>query len=756
MNREPLVIKYFFLLVIVWSLSIRSGDFVRANDSLFMLQNQLTTVSTNELPAYYLKMAALTTRVDQKLAYCYSAVDAARSLNGERYLQTLLLAGETLNYPFGIRHARNFLSTAAHVADSLGRRETTPRIDHLMGVAECLSGNFSEAQELLHKALVRYGILKQGNETAEVYLSLGQLNDLTQNYLLAIDYYSRALELGKQLQSSAIVHQSSQSLAQVYEYLQRYNEALQYRSQSLDFASVLDLSAAQAGALMSMGNIYVKIGKPDKAGAHYSEALKRLTAPVDSGLYCQITKKMADLEVLQGNFAKAMAQYRQVLAFYLAQKDAMQQAFVYMSMGLAEKVQKHYAVSLDYFQKSLNVNESMLQPVLLAQIYRYMGDALALGGDQSEAEHSYRKSEAICVQHQFSEELAQVYSGLSSLYAANRQYDTALQFQSRYAALKDTLLTKETMGNLARMEALFKALREEEQLSLLRHENNIKSNSLEREKSIRLILMTAMLILLLSLGVLIYFFHSRRKTMRQLEEKNKRLAELNATKDKFFSIIAHDLKSPFNSLLGFSEVLAIQAESKNSEQVSEYSQLIYNSARKLYYLVENLLQWSRTQIGSLSFQPERLDVGIHTQNILSILKMNAEEKDILILPKIEQHLSVWADPNQFNTILRNLVSNSIKFSKVGSSIQVVAVRDQQLVRISVIDQGTGMRKEQLDHLFSINQSQSIPGTMREKGTGLGLILCKEFVAMNKGKIWVESEYGKGSAFHFTLPLTQNQ
>jgi signal transduction histidine kinase len=183
----------------------------------------------------------------------------------------------------------------------------------------------------------------------------------------------------------------------------------------------------------------------------------------------------------------------------------------------------------------------------------------------------------------------------------------------------------------------------------------------------------------------------------------------------------------------------------------EYSQVIHNSTKKLFSLVENLLHWSRTQLGTTKYTPEQTDIYLQSQNIISLLRINAEEKDIVISSKMNKDLVAWADVNLFSTVLRNLLVNAVKFSRVGSIIQVTGKMENGQIIISVSDTGVGIRQEDLEKLFEIGTNISTKGTFNEKGTGLGLILCKEFVEINHGKIWAESTYGSGSTFHFTVP-----
>jgi two-component system, sensor histidine kinase and response regulator len=264
----------------------------------------------------------------------------------------------------------------------------------------------------------------------------------------------------------------------------------------------------------------------------------------------------------------------------------------------------------------------------------------------------------------------------------------------------------------------------------------------------------AMSFLALSALVAIFFFRYRRlkKECAHCSEELSHAQQSNQSKDKLFSIVAHDLRSPFNSLMGLSEMLILQSESMNHDQVQYYSKMVHNSTSKLYTLVEDLLQWSRTQNGSTACYPEKLDLNILTTNIVNLLRISAQEKDIVIALKMEDRLEAFADSNIYSTVLRNLISNAIKFSKVGSTIQVSGIkRDDGVIEMTVADRGIGMDAIQLENVFKIEGSQSTSGTLNEPSSGLGLILCKEFVEINKGEIVVDSQSGVGTTVRFTIP-----
>ncbi|OQY05036.1 MAG: hypothetical protein B6I20_01945 [Bacteroidetes bacterium 4572_117] len=245
----------------------------------------------------------------------------------------------------------------------------------------------------------------------------------------------------------------------------------------------------------------------------------------------------------------------------------------------------------------------------------------------------------------------------------------------------------------------------------------------------------------------------RKHAEQEIQKQNKQLKELNSTKDKFFSIISHDLKSPFNAILGFSKILLRKHKEYDDEKREEVINLVNKSAKNAFKLLENLLTWSLSQSGKMAFMPEKLHLKILLHEAIFELQAVADKKGIQVFEKVSDDELIYADNNLITTILRNLISNAIKFTNK-NGIVVIASEKQKgddFVKISVTDTGVGIPKDTIDGLFGIDKNTSTEGTENETGTGLGLILCKEFTEKHGGEIWVESEIGKGSSFYFTIP-----
>lgn len=244
----------------------------------------------------------------------------------------------------------------------------------------------------------------------------------------------------------------------------------------------------------------------------------------------------------------------------------------------------------------------------------------------------------------------------------------------------------------------------------------------------------------------------RKKIEEALLLSENQLKASNATKDKFFTIIAHDLKSPFNSIIGFSDLLYHNLHKYDTSKIEKFTEQISSTAKQTLILLDNLLNWARTQTGQISFNPQKILLQKLINETVAIISTSAKIKNIELNTLQSVEIMITADKNMLETIIRNLISNALKFTHPGGQIDIYYIVNNKYVEITVKDNGIGMNQETIQNLFKIETNTSTLGTNSEKGSGLGLILCYEFVEKHGGKIWVDSEPNKGSEFHVSLPI----
>jgi two-component system sensor histidine kinase/response regulator len=236
-----------------------------------------------------------------------------------------------------------------------------------------------------------------------------------------------------------------------------------------------------------------------------------------------------------------------------------------------------------------------------------------------------------------------------------------------------------------------------------------------------------------------------------LNNVNQQLKEANARKDRFFSIIAHDLRNPFHGLFGITETIVQHIENLSRSEIKTFMHEWRTAGEAVQVMLENLLAWSKLQQGEMTSSPEQLSFKSIVDHNISLFTPVAQQKQITLQSLVQKNVAVYADRNMLDTVIRNLLSNALKFTHAGGSIEISAQQSNQHVEVALSDTGIGIHERDLTKLFQIDQKYTCVGTSGEKGTGLGLILCKDLIERNGGKIWVNSKLGKGSTFQFLLP-----
>ena len=602
---------------------------------------------------------------------------------------------------------------------------------------------------------------KVGHSLSNLGLTLRDLK----RYSESISSYRQAAKYYNDAKNYLFEGISYLDIAQVYRQLNDLNRALENAILAINIFLEHDITQPLARCYNFIGNLHKDLKNFDLAEDYYLKAYEIWSKANNLSGISSALNNLGIIYDEKGNYEKALENYNRSLDIAIQLNDSIgistaynNIGFIYVKLNQLERGINAYLKSMaisrqigeieSYLNTCNNVASVYLKAGMLNKCEEYLN--IVLGNLKSITELAY---------------IQETYQLLSELYAKRGNYKKAFEFKSLQLAYNDSIYNQQQVRNILETQTRFETEAKEREIQLLKKDNEIKQLEFEKQRNFQNILTFITILLAIAIAVTIYISRIIRKKNlllaeknRALEEANKKMAEtevnlreLNATKDKLFSIIAHDLKNPFNALLGFSDILERNYNFLSDEERIEYIGVINDSTQSLYKLLDNLLQWTRTQTGTITYIPENFKLLPLVKQEITNVNLNSEKKKISITVNIDENISVFADKNTTATIIRNLLSNAIKFTDLGGHIEIAARYKDQMVETSVSDSGIGINDNDLDRIFMLDGSFTTKGTSNESGTGLGLLLCKEFVEKNNGKIWVESEKGKGSTFFFTLP-----
>ena len=661
--------------------------------------------------------------------------------------------------------AVTFGKEALSLLKTMGRKETEARVLSNLCFAYRVLGDMATAREYGEKARQMAETFGFKLRLADVLNNLGLVQANLGNYQQAIKYYRQSQKIFEELNKKGAAAHVQINIGSVYLHLGDFHQALKYFLDSLATAEKIKDKGIMAGACLSMGVMHNDNGDRDQAMAYFQKAIKNYreigsfygTAAVYANIAIIHYKKKEHKESLRNH----------LIALELHKKTGNKRsaAISMNNIGLAYFFLKKPAQALDYFSRALAIRREIKDKRGIAETLDSIGWFYIRQKKYREALDPLKQALTTAETLHAKSLVKSVRKNLAFAYAGLKDYPAAITNYQKYTAIDKRIDNEKNRKKINDMETRYKLAAKENHLKILKKNHHIQELKISQFKILRNSFIAAFVFILAFLIVIYSRYRLKRKMNRLLENKNTQLEasniklkesethlqELNQTKDKFFSIIAHDLKSPLHSVTRTAEFLIRSIPRLGPEKVSHFIANLNASANHLVTLLENLLQWARSQTGRIAFSPERIDLSDLVENACHLLEENAAHKHIKLHCQAEPETGAFADRNMVLLILGNLITNAVKFTKEGGEIIVSAGYRDQRVEISVADTGIGMTREDLRQLFRLDGSLSRPGTRGETGTGLGLIICKELVEKNRGKIWTESHVNKGSTFYFTLP-----
>lgn len=639
--------------------------------------------------------------------------------NGNNYSKNdsiTLLVEKANQIGYGnIFKALEFAKQASALADETNSNAHKITAYKTLGAYYYLAGNFYPAIGTYQKTLKL--VNENTKEQAELLFALGNINYALGNLPQAISFHLDALKIFEQLKSSADLLNSYVSIAAVYERQNNFTKAIEY---NLKASSIFEQNKAplrQLNIIENIGNIYS----------------------------------------LQKKYERAIAYYNKALQIYVSLNNKAGEAITLQSLGKLYYQLKEYNQALKYYQQSYKIAQMAQSEALSTSNLIGLGNVEFMLNNYGEAEKYYKKAlqKAKSLNQRF--ELKDAYDGLSLIAKINNQSFSSKTYSILSNQIKDSLFNDSILASITNIQLFYDKEKSQQQVALLKQNEELSKEQLAKEIQVRNMLLAIVGLMVLLGFVFLYFYRKNKLIGQSLEHRNKLLANqtdelrgLNKVKDRFFSIISHDLRNNLTTMKLYFDLMS--NKKYKPENTEELTKQISSSVENNIDLLENLLVWAAAQIKGVPLRFEAINIFEMVESNIKLASSAAHQKNIDLQNRCEADYSVYADLNTINLVLRNLIMNAIKFTPEGGVVRIETLKLAHVVQISVIDNGVGISKDKLEKLFTEHQNPSTQGTANEKGTGLGLMLCYDFIKQNKGAIYASSEEGEGSTFTFELPL----
>ncbi len=586
---------------------------------------------------------------------------------------------------------------ALKIAESINNKSFQAKSHNLIGVVYRNLGDFDKALSSYTKALK---LAEEINDSVQIAYSnnnIGGIYRLQGSNILALDYILKALKVFEKLNDKSGMSFCTINIGLIYRRQGNYSKALEYLNSTLKLREEINDKPGKALALNLIAETNFEMGNMSDALKNYIEVEKQYTAVGDKKGLAAAWGGMSGVYYQENNFEKALEFRKRALEMSYKINYLQGQVIGHSNLGLIYAKLGKFNQADTSFSKALKIIENKNEVYVKMECYR-----------------DFAKYNEI-----------------------KKDFQKAFFYNNLYHNLKDSVNREENIARASEIETIYHKEKSERENFLLLKELELK------EKQRNYLIVIALLILVVTLVT-----YNRYRSKKVDSEQ---LSQINVMKDTLLRIIAHDLKTPFNVIFGYTEVLRDDFDSISKEDKLTYLESIRKASRLSIQLLENLTMWSKSHAGKLEFKPEKINLNEIVRENIYILEATAENKKIKVVSNIPENIIVFADENMLNTVLRNLISNGIKFTNEDGQVSINCKANKNFIEIIIEDNGIGMDDMTKQTLFNTDELVSVEGTAGERGTGFGLVLCKEFVSRNGGSIWAESQLNEGSRFIFTVP-----
>jgi two-component system sensor histidine kinase/response regulator len=542
----------------------------------------------------------------------------------------------------------------------------------------------------------------------------------------------------------------------------RYPDALRCHLEALKISEELKIKGLTGNNFNNIGIVYATMGNYDKAIIYYEKALAIFEEYGNAAMLPTMIN-IADMYSKTEGYAKAMEYNQRALNISLEEKDTANTGIILYNMGETLHKTGQDEKAMEYLQESLAISMRVRDIEGISYSYNLLS-SIYLGQKQYRKSISYaEKSIENLTTAGNKEILLEAYHTLYKGYEGIKNYRKSLYYRNQEIALKEEMFSIEKEREANNLQAEYDLQRKQHEIEMLEKDKALQQREIIRDKFRTKTYMAGLALLILIITYLVISNQRRKKfnvllkernaaiitQKEKIDEQNAHLEKLNTVKNKLLSIISHDFRSPLNSLQSMVELIG--DGTLTTADIRQMSTLMSEKLNVTVQLVENMLHWAKSQMDGTVLNAEHFDLQKVVDENVRLAKGHADTKRVHISARVATPAIAFADKATVDIVIRNLVNNAIKFSRAGDRLSLSVVDQERFVKVTVQDTGTGIPTEKQSKLFDGVGGFTTPGTSNEKGTGLGLPLCKELVEKNGGTIWFESEPGKGSSFMFTIP-----
>lgn len=610
--------------------------------------------------------------------------------------------------------------------------------------------------------------LATANDTDKIYILI-KLSSLIRDvsYQRSIDYVTEAKKTAVMLGYQKGIADAVNRLGNIFYSEEQYKEARDYYFEAMKLREINNDLDGLASSYHNLGlaNYYLSDYKESLKYFNKSSSIREKIG--DSNKIAVGYHNLADIHYRLAHFDEAIDFNKKALALYRKSGNINDELQILWQLGEAYFAMDKTSLALKSLQQGIDMgihsgsreNELSLLELTVGKIYSEIdANSKAMDHFQSALNYSEKTNNH--------KRIKNIYLLLAQCSAREGEYQKAYLYHKNYTHLKDSIYYDMNSKRIENLRNRYDTRLKGNELETLRKNTEIELLKVLKQTTFRNYIIGFILIMLIGISFGYYNLKIKKKnqlaisnTNRYLENAYSKLAksemehrQINASKNKFLSVIAHDLITPFNSLLGFTELLTEEAATNDREVIRNYSGIIYQSSKELYYLLENMLQWSRALRNKIYYQPETFNIAKTIDNVKNIISIQADKKNINITTDTKGSLYPFADENLVDTILRNLLNNAIMNTPASGTIEIHAKREDENIFVSVTDEGKGLSEEKLTELLEPDQLTDEENNVTKTGTGLSFIVVRKFVEKNNGKIFAKSKQGKGNIFTFTLPV----